>query len=113
MSASSKAPTIVVALDAGRERRRAERVPAAMPVSVDGSMTTTTDLSETGLSFHARERHAPGSQVEVVIEYLLDGHHYPLRCQAEVVRCEADGEGYTIGAKLSLPPMPVLADAGS
>lgn len=102
--AESKAPTIVVALNPGRDRRQAERVPVAMPLSVDGRPATTADLSDGGLSFRAQERYAPGSHVEVVIEYLLDGHHYPLRCDAEVVRCEADGQGYTIGARLSLPP---------
>lgn len=108
MAASSRAPTILVALDAGRERRRADRVPATMPVSVDGRASTTADVSDTGLSFHAAEHHAPGTRVEVVIEYLLDGHHYPLRCDAEVVRCEADGQGYVVGAKLSLPPLAPL-----
>ena len=45
----------------------------------------------------------------MVIEYLLDGHQYPLRCQAEVVRSEPDGDGWRVGARL-LPqsqPAPV------
>mgnify|MGYP006154405403 CR=1 FL=1 len=41
-----------------------------------------------------------GTRVAVVIEYLLDGHRYPLRCEAEVVRAEPSGTGWRIGARL-------------
>jgi hypothetical protein len=95
-------PTIPVPLRTGAERRQAERFAAAMPVSIDGRRGTTQDLSTTGLSFRADRPYAPGALVEVVIEYLLDGHQYPLRCQAEVVRSTADDGGYTIGARLTL-----------
>jgi hypothetical protein len=94
-------PTIPVPLRTGAERRQAERFAAAMPVSIDGRRGTTQDLSTTGLSFRADRPYAPGALVEVVIEYLLDGHQYPLRCQAEVVRSTADAGGYTIGARLT------------
>lgn len=92
--------TISIPLRTGGERRQAERFAAAMPVTVDGQQGTTEDLSTTGLAFHADHAYEPGSQVEVVIEYLLDGHHYPLRCQAEVVRSVPDGEGWRVGARL-------------
>lgn len=93
-------PTISIPLRSGAERRQAERFAAAMPVTVDGQQGTTQDLSTTGLSFHAELPYAPGTQVEIVIEYLLDGHRYPLRCQAEVVRSVQDGKGWRVGARL-------------
>jgi hypothetical protein len=93
--------TIPIPLRTREERRRAERFAAAMPVSVDGRPGTTQDLSTTGLSFHSERPYEPGSRVEVVIEYLLDGHQYPLRCEAEVVRSIPDAGGYTIGARLA------------
>jgi len=93
-------PTISIPLHSGGDRRQAERFAAAMPVTVDGQQGTTQDLSTSGLAFHADRHYAPGAQVEVVIEYLLDGHHYPLRCLAEVVRSEPDGDGWSIGARL-------------
>lgn len=93
--------TIPVPLRTRDERRQAERFAAAMPLSVDGQQGTTQDLSTTGLSFHADRDYAPGTLVEVVIEYLLDGHQYPLRCEAEVVRSIPDGDGFTIGARLT------------
>lgn len=98
---SAEGHTIPVSLQTRDERRRAERYVAAMPVSVGGREGTTQDLSASGLSFHADHSYAPGERVEVVIEYLLDGHHYPLRCEVEVVRSVPTGDGYTIGARLT------------
>lgn len=83
-----------------RDRRGSERFVAQMPVAVDGVDTTTHDLSSTGLAFAADHPYDIGARIDVVIEYILDGHHYPLRCNAEVVRVQADGAGYTIGARL-------------
>jgi hypothetical protein len=77
---------IPVPLRARGERREAERFEAAMPVRVDGEAATTRDLSASGLSFLSERAYDPGARIEVVIEYLLDGQQYPLRCEAEVVR---------------------------
>lgn len=82
------------------ERREAERFAAAMPVTVDGIEGTTHDLSTTGLSFRSASPYEPGAQVEVVVEYLLNGHNYPLRCRAEVVRSEADADAWRVAARL-------------
>lgn len=96
--------TIPVPLQTRDDRRRAERFVAAMPVSVDGREGTTQDLSASGLAFTADRPYAPGTRVEVVIEYLLDGHNYPLRCEVEVVRSTPAADGYTIGARLAARP---------
>jgi hypothetical protein len=50
-----------------------------------------------------------------VIEYLLDGHQYPLHCEAEVVRSDSVADGaWRVGARLmpqsQVEPVPV-ADA--
>ena len=108
--------TIAVPLHTRDDRRRGERFVAAMPVTVDGHQGTTQDLSSTGLSFHADRHYEPGSRVDVVIEYLLDGHRYPLRCEAEVVRVTPQEDGtYSVGARLSpqsvLQEVPVGTDA--
>ena len=105
---ASEGLRIPIELHTPDERRRAERFAASMPVSVDGHEGTTNDLSSTGLSFHADRPYEPGSRIEVVIEYLLDGHQYPLKCEAEVVRSQPDGGGYTIGARLT--PQSQLVD---
>lgn len=92
--------TIQVPLQRRAERRASERFVAAMPVKVDGEDGTTRDFSETGLSFHSDHGYELGARINVVIEYILDGHHYPLRCQAEVVRVHPSGSGFTVGARL-------------
>jgi hypothetical protein len=98
--ASTPPLSIPVPLHTRSERREAERFVASMPVSVDGHQGTTSDLSASGLSFVADRAYQPGAQIDVVIEYLLDGHQYPLRCQAEVMRVEPVAEGWRIGARL-------------
>lgn len=98
--ASNEPLTIPVPLQTRDNRRTSERFVASMPVTVDGIEGTTTDLSPGGLSFVADRGYEPGARVDVVIEYLLDGHQYPLRCQAEVVRSEPLAQGWRIGARL-------------
>jgi len=100
-----EARTIAVPLRTGAERRAASRQAAAMPLSVDGRPAITQNLSASGLSFESDRKYEPGARVEVVIDYLLDGHHYPLRCLAEVVRVEPTADGFTIGAKLVPDPL--------
>lgn len=89
------------------DRRQAERFGAAMPVRVDGSPATTHDMSASGLCFLSRRTFEAGTHIKLVIEYLLDGHQYPLRCEAEVVRSEAAAAGFKVGARLI--PRPQLA----
>jgi hypothetical protein len=97
-------PTISVPLERRDNGRRADRVFASMPVTIDGREGTTQDLSSTGLSFFWDQPYEVGARVDVVIEYLLDGAHYPLHCQAEVVRVAACEGGYAIGARLMPEP---------
>jgi hypothetical protein len=96
-----RAVTIPIQLHAHRNRRGEERFVAAMPVQVDGAPATTEDLSTSGLSFVADRPYELGAFIDVVVEYLLDGHHYPLECRAEVVRVQAVPEGWRIGARLA------------
>ena len=92
---------ISVPLQTRDDRRRAERFGVEMPVSVDGRAGTTQDLSSSGLSFVADHPYELGTRVEVVIEYLLDGHQYPLRCEAEVMRVDPCEGGFRVGARLA------------
>ncbi|MDB5861180.1 MAG: hypothetical protein JWQ76_4869 [Ramlibacter sp.] len=107
---SDKAVTIPVQLHARSDsnRRGEERFVAAMPVHVDGAVATTQDLSTGGLSFVTDRSYELGARIQVVIEYLLDGHNYPLECEAEVMRVRAGPDGYTIGARLA--PLGYQAD---
>src|SRR3954471_18146901 len=93
---------VVVPLGRLEEKRGAERFEMEVPVSVDGAGAgVTRDVSVSGMSFTSREAYAEGQRLEITVDYLLDGHNYPLRCEAIVVRCEAEGGGYAIGVRLA------------
>jgi hypothetical protein len=93
--------TIPVQLRAASNRRGEDRLAAEMPVQIDGVSGTTQDLSNNGLSFVTERCYEVGARIAVVVEYLLDGHNYPLECEAEVMRVDAVPEGYRIGARLA------------
>jgi hypothetical protein len=95
-------PKVVVPLGRLEEKRGAERFEMELPLTVEGGrLGVTRDMSVSGLSFTSRESYAPGERVELTVEYLLDGHNFPLRCEAVVVRCDACPGGFTIGVRLS------------
>jgi hypothetical protein len=95
-------PRVVVPLRRREEQRGAERFEMEVPVTVRGGQGgVTRDLSVSGLSFTSRQPYAVGERIELTVEYLLDGHTYPLRCEASVVRCDACPGGFTIGARLA------------
>jgi hypothetical protein len=96
-------PRITIPLRSRAEKRQAERFEVAMPVRVEGAGGNTLDLSASGLAFESERPYAVGEQLEVTIEYVMDGHDYPLRVQAEVVRCDAEGERWRVGARLLSP----------
>lgn len=95
-------PRVVVPLGRLQEKRGAERFEMELPLTVaQGQGGITRDVSVSGLSFTSRQPYAAGERIELTVEYLLDGHNYPLRCEAVVVRCESGAVGFTIGARLA------------
>lgn len=99
---STVEPRVVVPLRRRQEQRAAERFEMELPVSLsNGKAGVTRDLSVSGLSFTSREPYVVGEQVELTVEYLLDGHNFPLRCEATVVRCDPCPGGFTVGARLA------------
>jgi hypothetical protein len=95
-------PQVVVPMRRRHERRAAERFEMELPMTLERlGEGTTRDLSVSGLSFTLPRPCEVGARVDVTIEYLLDGHNFPLRCNATVVRCEPFGSAYTIGARLA------------
>jgi hypothetical protein len=95
-------PKVVVPLRRLEEKRGAERFDMELPVTVESGMCgATRDMSVSGLSFTSRESYAVGERIALTVEYLLDGHNFPLRCEAVVVRCDTCPGGFTIGVRLS------------
>lgn len=95
-------PRVVVPLGRLEEKRGAERFEMELPLTVEGGKYgVTRDMSVSGMSFTSRESYAVGERVELTVEYLLDGHNFPLRCEATVVRCDTCPGGFTIGVRLA------------
>ena len=93
---------VVVPLRRREERRGAERFEMELPLSVaNGQGGVTRNLSLSGLAFTSRQPYVVGERIAITVEYLLDGHNFPLRCEAEVVRCDPCEGGFTIGARLA------------
>ena len=116
MANNAASPVIPIPLRGRAERRRMERLGAAMPVMVDGVETMTEDVSENGLSFHSDKPYELGARVQLTIDYLLDGHHYPWTCEAEVARIEPIADAWRVGARLLLDSeqdAPTANDAAS
>ncbi len=95
-------PRVVVALRRRQEKRGAERFEMELPVTVsDGQGGVTRNVSVSGLSFTSPQPYRVGERIDLTVDYLLDGHSFPLRCEALVVRCDAFAGGFDIGAKLT------------
>jgi hypothetical protein len=109
-------PVIPLPLRRAAERRRDVRIAASMPLQVDGRAASTLDLSEHGLAFESESALREGDKVQLVVDYLLDGHHYPMQCEGEVVRVEPRGNRWLVAARLvagaGLLTGPLPADAG-
>lgn len=90
------------ALD-GSDPRGAERFAVGLPYTLDGHQGHTRDLSATGVSFDSDIAYPVGAVVKLTLRYGLDGHNFPLPCEAEVVRVEPRGAGFTIAARLERP----------
>ena len=99
-NAMAATPVIPLPLRRAAERRRDVRVAASMPLQVDGHAATTRDLSEHGLAFESDTALREGERVQLVVDYLLDGHHYPMQCEGEIVRVEPHGARYLVAARL-------------
>lgn len=100
---SLTAVTPAAATIEGSDQRVAPRFGVGMPYTVDGYEGQTRDLSATGLSFDSDKAYPVGSIVDLTLRYGLDGHNFPLQCQAEVVRVEQSGAHFTIAARWCKP----------
>jgi hypothetical protein len=96
-------PSISIPLRPRADDRIAERFDATMPVYIDGRESVTHDLSTHGLSFESDRPYAPGDRVQVTLDYLMDGHTYPLKWTAIVARCERQGDLFVVGASIVTP----------
>ena len=85
------------------DQRSTDRFGVGLPFTLDGVVGQTRDLSPTGVSFESLTARAVGSTVKLQLHYGLDGHNFPMDCEAEVVRVTPEVGGFLIAARLIKP----------
>ena len=92
------------------KQTRAERVEAALPVSVGGCAGVTQNLSTTGLYVELPAEQKVGSQVSCLIDLAINGRTVQVQLDAEVVRVEKKS-GRT-GLALKIISQTIVGQAG-
>jgi len=82
------------------KKNRDERVPAALPVSLDGATGITRDVSASGVFFETDVNYAPGSEISFAIELQGPAGKLMFRCRGEIVRVEDRGGKVGVAAKI-------------
>ena len=85
------------------DQRSTDRFGVGLPFTLDGVAGQTRDLSASGVSFESLTARAVGSRVMLYLHYGLDGHNFPMDCEAEVVRVTPEVGGFLIAARLLKP----------
>jgi hypothetical protein len=91
-------------LATGIDQRASERFGVGLPYMLgDGQQGHTRDLSATGVSFDSETPYVLGAIVQITLRYGLDGHNFPLPCEVEVMRVDANDGRYTIAGRFLRP----------
>lgn len=84
------------------EKRRAERVKAAMPVRwAGGHKGLTRDISATGLFFETSGKYRKGSRMDLTVELDTPAGKLQLNCQGKIVRLEKHGAKVGVAVKIT------------
>lgn len=71
-----------------QEKRREERILAALPVDLRTATGVTRDVSATGMYFETDAVYARGSEIRFTVEFDTPGGKMRLNCNGEIVRIE-------------------------
>ena len=83
--------------------RSAQRVDVEIPVMIGNDEAATQNLSSTGMLIEASSAPEIGARVDMMLQYLVNGQDFALRCHGEVVRVQQRGNGYTVAVRLHQP----------
>lgn len=90
--------------DTAVNQRTAERFEVEIPVRINGSEECATqNLSSTGMLIDASSAPDIGAEVDMTLQYLVDGQDFALRCRGEVVRVQRSGNGYRVAVRMHQP----------
>ena len=81
-------------------KQREKRVNTCLPVSVNGKLGVTRDISATGVYFTVDDSYEKGTAIEFWIELDTPGGPLKLQCNGEVMRVDNDGARSGIAVKI-------------
>jgi hypothetical protein len=83
------------------EQRREERVPASLPVGLDGGNGVTRDVSASGIFFETDVSYAAGSHILFTVDIGTPGGNMVLSCQGQIVRVERLGAKVGVAVRIT------------
>lgn len=90
--------------DTAVNQRSAERYEVEIPITMQGGEESAThNLSSTGVLIEASSAPEIGAQVDMTLQYFVEGQDFALRCNGEVVRVHPHGNGYRVAVRLHEP----------
>jgi hypothetical protein len=84
-----------------QEKRKSERVCAALPVALDGMEGITRDVSATGVFVQMDMSCAVGSLVRFTVEFTTPTRKLILDCEGDVVRTERRGTELGLAVRIT------------
>jgi len=81
-------------------KRREERISAALPVFLDNATGMTCDVSATGMFLETSAAFAVGDLVNFVVEFDAPGGKRMLKCAGSVIRTETRADRIGLAIKI-------------
>jgi len=92
------------------EKRKDERIFAALPVDLGTATGTTRDVSASGVFFEIDANYRLGSKIEFAVEMDTPGGKMLLKCEGEIVRIEPRGARVGVAVKIAESSLEPLRD---
>ena len=86
-----------------KDKRREDRIPIEVPVTLETGMGLSRDISRSGIYFLTRQLMVPGSLVRfsIRLDHIRAGKSLRLDCQGQVLRIEQTSQNYGVAASIN------------
>lgn len=83
------------------EKRREERISAALPVDLEGATGITRDVSASGICFETEASYAVGNPISFTVKLDAPGGKMMLKCRGQIVRVEPRATRVGVAVKIT------------
>ena len=84
----------------GQDKRREERVPAVLPVSLGNAEGATCDVSASGMFFETSATFSKGDEIDFSVEFDAPDGKRILKCRGNIVRTVVRGDRLGVAVKI-------------